>query len=423
MINSNFSITTSISSENKSHCEEKEKKRNLVLQLIFQKCPAQALLRFEHLCKSHYNSTITEEAWKNRRKFDHYLADWSDCLKEEKYHRWNYILNCAFGYYQRNKPLGKSLDFAREMLKSFAPLFSRFPSFGAYIKEDILEAASLAKPSHPQFQERKIIILENALLGMGGDLILQTLLEIKNYKLSKNRQSFDYRLILDYAKYAIEKDAVRIVDYVLDPYDEELSHGQQSLIFQAAKKNYWPPLIKFIATKKERYLEDLLKEQGRLPPILYRLFILTSDVHKKYQLLFESVKAYGDQVPAIVLASAAKAKLILEQWQEADEYYQRAIAAYGNKVSADVLENVGWTKRQLKQGKEAVEYYQKAIVAYGDKVPADLWASIGLAMRELKQWKEANEYYQKAIIAFGNQVPEWVLKDAARAKVKYNELF
>jgi hypothetical protein len=383
------------------------------------------LLSWESINKE--QSKYTEGGWFYKRHA--FILNWGMCEKEPYKHKWNVCLTVALECFIDQITKSKNIadvPLAQDLHAKFQGLNEKFPLYGCYIQNEILNLASSSLDflNSKNLQEKKKQIHKLASENWGGEMTLQALLEMQKYFLDPKSNQKSYLLIEQYANQAIHQQATCISLLAIKLFlNKSVTNDPIPLLervsVEAAKEGSFAALEVLLNTYSSADLQRLIDQKCHYAPVLAEYsqqLIIEHEWKKAESLLAEAMDQYGPQVPAHVLVTAARVKLKLQKYAEAEALYAQAIDKWGPQVPADVLASAAKLKFKLQKYAEAEALYAQAIDQWGPQVPAHDLANAALVKLELQKYPEAEVLYAQAIDQWGPQVPAHDLANAALVK-------
>jgi Tfp pilus assembly protein PilF len=378
-------------------------------------------------------SKYTAGGWFYKRHA--FILNWGMCEKEPYKHKWNVCLTVALECFIDQITKSKNIEdvpLAQDLHAKFQGLNEKFPLYGCYIQNEILNLASSSLDflNSKNLQEKKEQIGKLASENWGGEMTLQALFEMQNYFLDSSQNQKSYLLIEQYANQAIHQQATCISLLAIKLFSNRFVTNDHTLLLErlsveAAKEGSFAALEVLLNTYSSEAIQRLIDQKCHYAPVLakYSQHLINQHEWKKAEsLLGEAMDQYGPQVPAHVLATAAGVKFKLQKYAEAEALYAQAIAKYGPQVPTHVLAGAAIVaaivKLKLQKYTEAEALFAQAIAKWGPQVPAHVLANAARVKLELQKYTEAEALYAQAIDQCGPQVPAHVLATAAGVKFK-----
>ena len=403
-----------------------------IVHKILSYLPFQSLLKFEKLSRT--CRQYTKSRWKELTIEERLDFDWSACAKAIDSVKYRYILGRATLQYaeERFKVLEElkivhPSDSAKEKLQRiyhrFEGLMVRFPSFGAFLWNDLSRISNNSLTS--QLQKSFLMSDINEPCETGGELLLRGLSQlgplqtIQDPPLQPLRRKAIGEAFQTLTK-AIQKNATCASFLAVRLFFNRNLQGMliNLSILSIGKNNDCRGLDQLLSINPE-ISNGLFTNGNDFPPVLVAVAKHGGKTTvEKEQLLATAIIGYGDHVPAETWHTAADVKYNLQKWKDAAELYSKAITAYGDNVPPEVLSDAAFAYHNLQQWEKAAEFYSKAITAYGDNVLPVVLHNAAVAYHSLQQWEKAAELSTKAITAYGENVLPVVLKNAATAYFK-----
>lgn len=307
---------------------------------------------FELVTKSHCQ--VTNLFWKALRKKNGFEYSWGECEKVDECQRdkWNYCLGLTLKKYMDLRVNGKSLESAQLLYARFQKIFAKFPVFGSFFKEDLLEKSSCNPLHSSEMMNNLTQIHENALAGFGGEVALQGLRELKHFQYDpKSRSKEQFDLTLQYMTQAVDKKAWIVLFSALshlcnkEAYDQYIWNSLFHLFSTAFGNGA-------LDTLNPKEIEKFKKEwRGLAYPKQY----------DSNHMLTNATSIFQCCNPEYIGYISTK----LEFYDLAEEYYDKSVRYH--TTDPTLLFNAGLVKTQLKKYSEAENLLKIALDKCKDK--------------------------------------------------------